>query len=58
MNVPTTLKRNFIDSDVNNLTDSLNILDCKDGDSYALIGYPNLTGLYSTVFKLELSEWP
>src|SRR5216684_9203266 len=61
MNVPTTLKRNFIDSDVNNLTNSASILDCKNRDSNALIGYPNLTGpvldrFQAGIIRLALSD--
>src|SRR2546425_8235309 len=61
MNVPTTLKRNFIDSDVNDLPNFVKILDCENGDSNVLIGYPNLTGrvldrFQAGIIRLTLSD--
>src|SRR5580693_84278 len=43
VNVPATLIRNVLDSDVNNLPDSVNILDCENSDSNALAICPKLT---------------
>src|ERR1700735_3798625 len=45
MNVPATLKWDLIDSDVNDLADSVNILNCENHDSNALAHCPDLTGL-------------
>jgi hypothetical protein len=46
---------------VNDFTNSVNILDCKNRDSNALIGYPNLTGpvldrFQPGIIRLTLSD--
>jgi hypothetical protein len=52
MNVSATLKRDLIDSYVNDHANSVNILNCEDGDRDTSVHCPDLTGFEVGCFRV------
>jgi len=54
MNIAASTRRDFVDSDMNDLTNFLNIFDRENGDGDPSIHYPKLTGSVFDRFRFRV----